>query len=93
MSQYVPQCLVVFLTLKRPLLIFRVLLTLLLLTLAGYTAVVISDHGIELFRISFADMAATTLPGQFNLDFMFTLLLSALWVFWWSARSGNPTPA
>ncbi len=75
-----PCGLVVSFTLGCPLLFFHALLTLLLLTLAGYAAVVISDHGIGLFPLFFGDMAAMTWPGQFNLDFMLMLLLSALWV-------------
>lgn len=61
---------------------FRVLLILLWVILAGYTAIVIADHGMGLLKVFFGDMAAMGWPGQFNLDFMFLLLLSALWVAW-----------
>jgi hypothetical protein len=61
---------------------FRMALVLLWLVIAGYTAVVIAHHGMGLFAVFFGDMAAMGWPGQFNLDFMIMLLLSALWVAW-----------
>jgi len=61
---------------------FRTLLILVWVVLAGYTAIVIANHGIGLLKVFFGDMAAMGWPGQFNLDFMFLLLLSALWVAW-----------
>jgi len=47
-----------------------------------YTAVVSANHGWNLLSIFFGDMATMTWPGQFDLDFMFMLLLSGLWVAW-----------
>jgi hypothetical protein len=35
-----------------------------------------------LLAVFFGDMAAMGWPGQFNLDFMFMLTLSAIWVAW-----------
>jgi hypothetical protein len=61
---------------------FRVLLIAVFAILVGYTGVVITNHGMGLINIFFADMAAMGWPGQFNLDFMFMLTLSALWVAW-----------
>ena len=61
---------------------FRTLLVAMLIVLAGYTAVVISNHGLGLLAVFFGDMAAMGWPGQFNLDFMFMLALSAIWVAW-----------
>lgn len=61
---------------------FRILLLLMLVVLAGYTVVVISNHGLGLLGVFFGDMAKLGWPGQFNLDFMFMLTLSALWVAW-----------
>jgi hypothetical protein len=61
---------------------FRALLILLWAILAGYTAIVIANHGMGLLKVFFGDMAAVGWSGQFNLDFMFLLLLSALWVAW-----------
>ncbi len=63
-------------------LIFRTFLAVLWLALSAYTAVVVSNHGLGLLPIFFGDMAVMAWPGQFNLDFMFMLSLSALWVSW-----------
>ena len=50
--------------------------------LAFYTGVVIANHGMGLLPIFFGDMAEGGWPGQFNLDFMIMLSLSATWVAW-----------
>ena len=61
---------------------FRSLLVAMIVILSAYTGVVVANHGMDLLTIFFADMAAMQWPGQFNLDFMFMLALSALWVLW-----------
>lgn len=61
---------------------FRGLLVLILLVLATYTAIVISNHGWNLLPVFFGDIAAMTWPGQFNLDFLGFLTLSAIWTAW-----------
>ena len=61
---------------------FRALLLLILLVLSAYTAVVVSNHGWDLLSVFFGDMARMAWPGQFNLDFLFMLTLSAVWVAW-----------
>lgn len=61
---------------------FRVLLGVLWAILVGYTGIVFANHGMGLLKVFFGDMAAMGWPGQFNLDFMFMLMLSALWVAW-----------
>ena len=61
---------------------FRALLLAMLLVLAGYTAVVISNHGWNLLSVFFGNMTTMAWPGQFNLDFLFMLTLSAIWVAW-----------
>ena len=66
---------------------FRALIMVLWLGLAGYTAVVVSRHGIGLLPIFFGDIAMLGWPGQFNLDFLCFLILSALWTAWRSAFS------
>ncbi len=68
--------------------LFRGFLVVLLAIVAGYTAIVIANHGLGLFPIFFGDMAAMGWPGQFNVDFMSMLLLSALWVAWRHHFSG-----
>lgn len=60
----------------------RLFLFVLWSVLLAYTAIVISNHGWGLLQVFFGDMAAMTWPGQFNLDFMFMLMLSATWVAW-----------
>jgi hypothetical protein len=67
---------------------FRVLLVLIFVVIAVYTAVVVADHGMNLFAVFFGDMAQLGWPGQFNLDFMCMLMLSGLWVAWRHAFSG-----
>ncbi len=66
---------------------FRTLLGILWLALAAYTAVVVSRHGVGLLPIFFGDIAAVAWPGQFNLDFLCFLILSALWTAWRNAFS------
>lgn len=61
---------------------FRVLLITMLVVLAGYTVVVGTNHGWDLLSVFFGEMSAMTWSGQFNLDFMFMLTLSGLWVAW-----------
>jgi len=61
---------------------FRILLVLLWAIIVGYTGIVIANHGLGLLEVFFGDMAAMGWPGQFNLDFMSLLTLSALWVAW-----------
>jgi len=61
---------------------FRGLLALMLLVLGVYTGIVLFEYGPTLFQRFFGDMAAVNWAGQFNLDFMMMLMLSALWVSW-----------
>ncbi len=61
---------------------FRVYLAAMWLAIFLYTAVVIAAHGANLFPVFFGDIARLGWPGQFNLDFMFLLSLSSLWVAW-----------
>lgn len=62
--------------------VFRIFLAMMWIAITGYTAVVIANHGLGLFGIFFGDMSTFGWPGQFNLDFLFMLMLSALWVAW-----------
>ncbi|WP_085808366.1 hypothetical protein [Sphingomonas sp. TZW2008] len=61
---------------------FRALLAALWVVLVGYTALVIARHGLNLVPIFFGDMARLAWPGQFNLDFLCFLILSATWTAW-----------
>ncbi|MBM69125.1 MAG: hypothetical protein CME43_06565 [Haliea sp.] len=60
----------------------RVLLVAVFIVLTAYTGIVIGEHGFGLLSVFFGDMARMGWAGQFNLDFMFMLTLSALWVSW-----------
>ncbi|NCA01748.1 MAG: hypothetical protein EBS87_06085, partial [Sphingomonadaceae bacterium] len=61
---------------------FRIYLILSWIALLIYTALVIADHGMGLLPIFFGDIGRMGWPGQFNLDFMLMLSLSALWTAW-----------
>jgi len=60
----------------------RGLLAVMLLVLSVYTGIVLFEYGPNLFPRFFGDMAAVDWAGQFNLDFLMMLMLSALWVSW-----------
>jgi len=68
---------------------FRVLLVAMWAAILGYTAIVVANHGMGLLPVFFGDMAKMAWPGQFNLDFMCMLSLSALWVAWRHHFSGG----
>lgn len=61
---------------------FRAYLVLVLVILAGYTLAVGVNHGWDLLPVFFSNLAEVNWPGQFNLDFMTFLGLSAIWVAW-----------
>lgn len=61
---------------------FQLLLVAMVAVLSAYTSKVIAGHGWDLLSVFFGDMGRLTWPGQFNLDFMFMLALSATWVGW-----------
>jgi len=60
----------------------RLVLATILLVIVGYTIPVVVNHGLGLFPIFFGDIAEMGWPGQFNLDFLGFLTLSALWIAW-----------
>ena len=62
--------------------LFRILLMAMFAALSAYTGVTIAHQGMTLFSVFFGDMGRMAWPGQFNLDFMFMLTFSALWVAW-----------
>lgn len=63
-------------------LLLRIVLVAFLVVLTAYTAVVISNHGWNLLAVFFGDVRAVNWAGQFNLDLMGFLLLSAFWTAW-----------
>ena len=62
--------------------LFRVFLGVTLAVIAVYTVAVVAQHGLSLFPVFFGDIVAMGWPGQFNLDFLGMLMLSALWTAW-----------
>ena len=72
--------------------LFRLFLIAALGVITVYTAVVIANHGLTLFPVFFGDMATMGWAGQFNLDFMFMLALSALWTAWRNGFSASGIP-
>jgi hypothetical protein len=62
--------------------LFGLLLTAMFITVALYTGVTIGKHGPNLLPVFFGDIGKFTWPGQFDLDFMCMLALSAIWVAW-----------
>ncbi len=62
--------------------LFKTYLIVVFVIIGAYTGIVIMDHGINLFAVFFGDMMKLEWAGQFNLDFMFMLSFSALWVMW-----------
>ena len=61
---------------------FRLFLASLWILLAVYTAFVVAQHGLGLLPIFFGNIASMSWSGQFNLDFLCFLILSALWTAW-----------
>lgn len=61
---------------------FRLFLVASFIVLFAYTGLVVAEHGLGLLPVFFGDIAAMGWPGQFNLDFMLMLALSALWTAW-----------
>lgn len=68
---------------------FRVYLVVVLVGLYGYTILVGLGHGWNLLPIFFASIAEMSWSGQFNLDFMTFLGLSAIWVAWRNQFTGG----
>lgn len=60
----------------------RAVLVIHLIALVIYTAIVIDRHGWDLLTVFFGDILAFTWPGQFNVDFLGFLILSAFWTAW-----------
>lgn len=67
---------------------FRIFLVVLIVVLVGYTAAVGLQHGWNLLPVFFSSIAELGWHGQFNLDFLTYLALSAIWVSWRHRFSG-----
>jgi hypothetical protein len=68
-------------------LVLRIVLAAHLAVLSVYSTVVVANQGWNLFPAFFGDIWAMGWAGQFNVDFMGFLLLSALWTAWRNAFS------
>ena len=66
----------------------RNLCALFLVLIVVYTVIAISNVGIDLITPFVGDILSAGWSGQFNLDFMMYLILSALWVAWRHDFSG-----
>lgn len=62
--------------------VFRVFLATIFVVIVAYASVVVASHGLGLLPVFFGDIAKGGWPGQFNLDFLGCLTLSALWLAW-----------
>ena len=60
----------------------RLLLLTILAVVTVYTIPVVLAHGINLFPYFFGDIAEMGWAGQFNVDFLGFLVLSATWTAW-----------
>jgi hypothetical protein len=61
---------------------FRTLLLAMCAAISVYTEAVVANHGLGLLPVFFRDIGQMGWPGQFNLDFLGFLMLSALWLAW-----------
>ena len=66
----------------------RNLAALFLALIAVYTVFAISNDGFDLVTPFIGDIFSVGWSGQFNLDFMMYLILSALWIAWRHDFSG-----
>ena len=62
--------------------VLRLYLIAAFLAVAVYTVLVVGKHGWDLVSVFLQDLNAINWSGQFNLDFLAYLWLSALWVAW-----------
>lgn len=68
--------------------LLRIFLIAAFLAVLAYTLLVAGRHGFDLVSVFMANIAAVNWSGQFNLDFLTYLLLSAGWVAWRHNFSG-----
>ena len=62
--------------------LFRTLLVVLYVVLAGYTAAVIAEHGVNFMPALLVPLAALNWSGQINLDCLIYVLTGAGWIAW-----------
>ena len=62
--------------------VFRLILVVQFLAIISYTIITGINHGWNLLAIFFNNILSFNWSGQFNLDFLFLLFLSGLWISW-----------
>lgn len=62
--------------------VLRIYLVAAFLAVAVYTIMVVGSQGWDLVSVFLQDLTAVNWAGQFNLDFLAYLWLSALWIAW-----------
>lgn len=62
--------------------LFRLLLGNMFLTVALCTGATVASYGWSLLPVFLGDVAKGAWPGQFDVDFMGMLTVSALWTVW-----------
>jgi hypothetical protein len=68
--------------------VFKTLLLVQTIGLLSYTFIAFQTEGASLLSVFLTNIKSLTWTGQFNLDFMFMLTLSALWTAWRHSFSG-----
>ena len=61
---------------------FRAFLVMIFVALTLYTISVVLHFGVDIAPLFFGSIAGLDWAGQFNLDFLCFLILTALWVAW-----------
>lgn len=62
---------------------FRLLLIVMFVVVAGYTVLIVPNHGFAVVPTAIAGIQAMDWQGQFNLDFITFVVLAGLWIAWW----------
>lgn len=62
--------------------LFRLYVAILFITIVTYTVIVFANHGAAFVPEFIAGVTSMTWTGQFNVDFMMYLGISAIWIVW-----------
>ena len=62
--------------------LFKTLLVAMCVVVVFYTALAVSNEGVNLFATTLPSFSEFGWPGQFHTDFVTYLILSGLWVAW-----------
>lgn len=69
--------------------IFKTLLIIQTITVLIYTLFTFRNEGVNLLQVFFYNITAVNWNGQFNIDFLSYLMLSAIWIMWRNKFSSN----